>query len=373
MECGAEMETELDDSQDPQQQQPQNQSLEYLLLARNRSLMNENTQTKLALTNEKEKASSLDRDNGELKHQVTELKSLVSQLEEHLLKVNAVGAAAGAAAAAGGGSRGSSVDVMILPVRSEGEGLASPPLPVSSTSLMTSSSGVEGGVSEVAIQMGESSDQQIASTSSTESIVVAFEEQQQQQRLMSNKSSDDSLLAIVSSQRERFRQRNQDLEAENISYKNRVQSLQDDLDLLRNDNLKLYEKIKFLQSNYSSSSSSASSSSLAVNASLGGLESRYASQYEQSLDPFQTFARKERNRKYGSMRPYEKATLALVRFILGSPLARTFAFFYSVFLHLLVFLVLYRFSTLQECHEESREDCAKQFADHMLHVHGSQT
>ena len=267
---------------------------------------------------------------------------------------------------------------MALPVRSEGEGSASPPLPVSSSASLTASTGfgVEGGVQEVAIDMAGSTDAQSPSSSSTECLVAALGDQQQQQRLTSNNNNknngDDSLLAIVSSQRERFRQRNQDLEAENISYKNRVQSLQDDLDLLRNDNLKLYEKIKFLQSNYSSSASSASSV-VGVSASPGALESRYASQYEQSLDPFQTFARKERNRKYGSMRPYEKATLALVRFILGSPLARTFAFFYSVFLHLLVFMVLYRFSTLQECHEDSREDCAKQFAEHMLHVHGGKT
>merc|ERR1719259_230997 len=162
---------------------------------------------------------------------------------------------------------------MALPVRSEGEGSASPPLPVSSSTapLTTSASyGVERGASEVTIDMGGATDHQ-SLTSSTECIVAALEDQQQQpQRLTSNnnKNSDDSLLAIVSSQRERFRQRNQDLEAENISYKNRVQSLQDDLELLRNDNLKLYEKIKFLQSNYSSSSSSASSTSLAVSASL---------------------------------------------------------------------------------------------------------
>lgn len=90
----------------------------------------------------------------------------------------------------------------------------------------------------------------------------------------------DSLLSIISSQRERFRSRNQELEVvshrlsptfrtpmsfsgscklsfvcffclclqENRSMKQTMQALQSELDSLRADNIKLYEKIKFLQS-----------------------------------------------------------------------------------------------------------------------------
>jgi len=273
--------------------------------------------------------------------------------------------------------------MMMLPVRSEAEGSASPDLPVSVFPADSSSSSsflLPDGDVKVDVEGGEgggggggaapyfpTSEMTLeeAMTSSTDTL--ASDQPLKNNNINNNNSSNaDSLLAIVSSQRERFRQRNQELESENISYKNRVQSLQDDLDGLRNDNLKLYEKIKFLQSNYSSSSSSFNGQQQ----QQLQLESRYASQYEQSLDPFQAFARKERNRKYGSMRPYEKATLASVRFILGSPLARTFAFFYSIFLHLLVFVVLWRFSMVEECRADAREDCAKQFAEHMLHVHG---
>uniref|UniRef100_A0A8C3CV45 Protein CASP n=1 Tax=Cairina moschata TaxID=8855 RepID=A0A8C3CV45_CAIMO len=58
----------------------------------------------------------------------------------------------------------------------------------------------------------------------------------------------DSLLSIISSQRERFRARNQELEGENRMMQHTVQALQSELDNLRADNIKLYEKIKFLQS-----------------------------------------------------------------------------------------------------------------------------
>uniref|UniRef100_A0A672MCX6 Protein CASP-like n=1 Tax=Sinocyclocheilus grahami TaxID=75366 RepID=A0A672MCX6_SINGR len=58
----------------------------------------------------------------------------------------------------------------------------------------------------------------------------------------------DSLLSIISSQRERYRSRNQELEAANSSLQQTAQALQSQLDSLRADNIKLYEKIKFLQS-----------------------------------------------------------------------------------------------------------------------------
>uniref|UniRef100_A0A8C3G4L3 Protein CASP n=1 Tax=Cyclopterus lumpus TaxID=8103 RepID=A0A8C3G4L3_CYCLU len=128
----------------------------------------------------------------------------------------------------------------------------------------------------------------------------------------------DSLLSIISSQRERFRSRNQELEAENRSTQQTMQALQNELDSLRADNIKLYEKIKFLQS---------------YPGRAGGSDDtvmRYSSQYEERLDPFASFSKRERQRRYLSLSPWDKATLSLVR---------TVAFFYTLFLHCLVFLV----------------------------------
>ena len=266
MECG-------DEEDEAERGIQQRQSLEYLLLARNRKLMNENTQTKLSLTNAKEQSAQIDADSIQLRRETVELKALVTKLEDDLLHVKSV------------------ESVASLPARSEAEGSASPPLPVLSFSAAVSLPAVSLSAGEVRIDVddeGNGSDNketrkrtlENAMTSSTDKL--AFDQQQK------NNGNSDSLLAIVSSQRERFRQRNHELEAENISYKNRVQSLQDNMDGLRNDNLKLYEKIKFLQSNYSSSSSS---SNAASSCAAGGqqIESRYASQYEQSLDPFQVY------------------------------------------------------------------------------------
>merc|ERR1712150_137910 len=62
------------------------------------------------------------------------------------------------------------------------------------------------------------------------------------------KSAADSLLPIVQSQRERFRVRAQELEAQNVGQQQSISVLQNEMDKVRSDNVKLYEKIKFLQS-----------------------------------------------------------------------------------------------------------------------------
>uniref|UniRef100_A0A3B1K8P7 Protein CASP n=1 Tax=Astyanax mexicanus TaxID=7994 RepID=A0A3B1K8P7_ASTMX len=157
----------------------------------------------------------------------------------------------------------------------------------------------------------------------------------------------DSLLSIISSQRERFRSRNQELEAESRSVQQTMQALQSELDSLRADNIKLYEKIKFLQS-YPSRS--------------GGTDDtvmRYSSQYEERLDPFASFSKRERQRRYLSLSPWDKATLSLGRFILSNKMARTVAFFYTLFLHCLVFLVLYKTAWSESIGRDCTAYCAK--------------
>uniref|UniRef100_A0A3P9CII5 Protein CASP n=1 Tax=Maylandia zebra TaxID=106582 RepID=A0A3P9CII5_9CICH len=157
----------------------------------------------------------------------------------------------------------------------------------------------------------------------------------------------DSLLSIISSQRERFRSRNQELEAESRSMQQTMQALQNELDSLRADNIKLYEKIKFLQS---------------YPGRAGGSDDtvmRYSSQYEERLDPFASFSKRERQRRYLSLSPWDKATLGLGRVILSNKMARTIAFFYTLFLHCLVFLVLYKTAWSESIGRDCSAFCAK--------------
>lgn len=167
----------------------------------------------------------------------------------------------------------------------------------------------------------------------------------------------DSLLSIISSQRERFRARNQELEAENRLAQHTIQALQSELDSLRADNIKLYEKIKFLQSYPGRGGSS------------DDTELRYSTQYEERLDPFSSFSKRERQRKYLSLSPWDKATLSMGRLVLSNKMARTIGFFYTLFLHCLVFLVLYKLAWSESVERDCATFCAKKFADHLHKFH----
>ncbi|XP_016054474.1 PREDICTED: protein CASP isoform X2 [Miniopterus natalensis] len=167
----------------------------------------------------------------------------------------------------------------------------------------------------------------------------------------------DSLLSIISSQRERFRARNQELEAEHRMAQHTIQALQSELDSLRADNIKLFEKIKFLQSYPGRGGSS------------DDTEQRYSSQYEERLDPFSSFSKRERQRKYLSLSPWDKATLSMGRLVLSNKMARTIGFFYTLFLHCLVFLVLYKLAWSESVERDCTTFCAKKFADHLHKFH----
>ncbi|XP_036028486.1 protein CASP isoform X8 [Onychomys torridus] len=169
----------------------------------------------------------------------------------------------------------------------------------------------------------------------------------------------DSLLSIISSQRERFRTRNQELEAESRMAQHTIQALQSELDSLRADNIKLFEKIKFLQSYPGRGSGS------------DDTELRYSSQYEERLDPFSSFSKRERQRKYLGLSPWDKATLGMGRLILSNKMARTIGFFYTLFLHCLVFLVLYKLAWSESMERDCAATCAKKFADHLHKFHES--
>ncbi|KAM9359190.1 cut-like homeobox 1b [Symphorus nematophorus] len=167
----------------------------------------------------------------------------------------------------------------------------------------------------------------------------------------------DSLLSIISSQRERFRSRNQELEAEKRSMQQTVQVLRNELDSMTTDNVKLCEKIKFLQS---------------YPGRAGGSDDtvmRYSSQYEERLDPFASFSRRERQRRYLSLSPWDKATLSLGRVILSNKMARTIAFFYTLFLHCLVFLVLYKTAWSESIGRDCNAFCTKKYSDHLHRFH----
>jgi homeobox protein cut-like len=69
---------------------------------------------------------------------------------------------------------------------------------------------------------------------------------------------------------------------------------------------------------------------------------RYSELYEESVNPFAVFHRKERTRQFNNLPTHEKVTLRGAQFFLESKASRTFLFVYSLGLHLLVMATLYK-------------------------------
>lgn len=286
----------------------QAKTLETLLLEKNRALQTENTQLKVANNDVNGRYSKLQQQYNEAFTSIQDQKQLIAQLEEDLRSVNAWSAM----------------------FRGTAEGA-----PVSTASTPS-------------VEFVKNVVDEVAQPPVDASLV---------------RTAADSLLPIVQSQRERFRVRAQELETQVVVLQQQMQLQQNETDKLRSDNVKLYEKIKFLQG-YSANKGTVSSTDETV--------VRYSTQYDQKLDPFTSFSKRERLRKYMDLRPYDKITLGMGRFIMGNKLARTIVFFYTIILHVLVFLVLYKLAYTSSCKRDmAAEDWHKKFAEHMLMVHGS--
>ena len=117
-------------------------------------------------------------------------------------------------------------------------------------------------------------------------------------------SSDSSLLTIVTSQRDRFRTRNAELEGELRRQAQTISELRTEAKSLQADNLGLYEKVRYLQTYGAEAgpSNSKGHSGITIRTEASGAypppsganfterrEDRYRRKYEERMDPFQAF------------------------------------------------------------------------------------
>jgi len=166
-------------------------------------------------------------------------------------------------------------------------------------------------------------------------------------------TSSESMLKIVQAQRDRFRQRIQELESDKQQLLNELLAEKSASEQLQKDNLGMYEKIRFLQS-YRTKSTRQNVNSPSVHCLEEGfkdvpLDTKYQQSYEQGLNPFHQFSQAERQRKYGELSLADKITLTTSRTLLSSKIGRSFLFFYVLALHLLVFVTLYYWAHTSTC------------------------
>lgn len=159
----------------------------------------------------------------------------------------------------------------------------------------------------------------------------------------------NSMLQVICSQRDRFRQRLRETEEELRHLQEKNKSLTAELEKSKADNVKLYEKIRYVQDYTQDRPFSRAPKKRGDDLEAGfgsDVETKYRKIYEEDINPFTAFSKKEKERRYKELGIRDKITLTSGRFLLGNKYARTFIFFYSIGLHLLVFTSLYRMSAL---------------------------
>lgn len=167
------------------------------------------------------------------------------------------------------------------------------------------------------------------------------------------------LLPMIQAQRDRFKKKNTELEEELSKMYGSVKSLRQEVASLQKDNLSLYEKTRYV-STYSrggqGASTSASSyanapSSTSVYASSdtpSGLSmDRYQSAYEARLSPFAAFKGRESARAYKRMSLPERIVFSLTRIIMANRTSRNLFAGYCFALHILLFVMLYMMSSME--------------------------
>ena len=188
-----------------------------------------------------------------------------------------------------------------------------------------------------------------------------------------NEKSKNDAFEIVCSQRDRFRDKMQNFEKYNVKLESRIERLENDKQLLKDENVQLFQKIKFLES-YSNNNSTIkrmglsstsegpsvitsstnvlSNNSLMTNRSNRDVLSKYQVLYEDSLNPFAQFREKEKQSRIENLQWTEWIAYYVGSTVLSRKMFRVFATIYAIFLHLLTF-----FSLLHE------------FRSHGFHLH----
>ncbi|GMH17083.1 hypothetical protein Nepgr_018924 [Nepenthes gracilis] len=166
---------------------------------------------------------------------------------------------------------------------------------------------------------------------------------------ISSEQDQSSMLKVICNQRDRFRARLRESEEEIRKLKDNIRSLTEELEKTKADNVKLYGKIRYVQDYHHEKVVSRGSKKHSEDLESGfssDVESKYKKMYEDDMNPFAAFSKKERDQRYKELGLRDRITLTSGRFLLGNKYARAFAFFYTIGLHILVFTCLYRMSAL---------------------------
>ncbi|KAK4179074.1 CASP C terminal-domain-containing protein [Triangularia setosa] len=166
------------------------------------------------------------------------------------------------------------------------------------------------------------------------------------------------ILPMITAQRDRFKKRNAQLEQDLNETHKTVSQLRQEIAALQRDNLNLYEKTRYVSTynragpavgamTSSSSVYAANPNPTSVSIGGGGPASpgialdRYRKAYESNISPFAAFRGRESARAYRGLSFPERVVYSVTRMVLATRTSRNLFAVYCVCLHLMVFYSLF--------------------------------
>lgn len=160
------------------------------------------------------------------------------------------------------------------------------------------------------------------------------------------------ILPMITAQRDRFKKRNSELEAELQKSHQTVTSLRSEIGALQKDNLDLYEKTRYVSSYNAVNRGTASSASAFANNPNpstinveGAVDTKYRPQYESNISPFAAFRGRESARAMKRMHLAERMILRVTKFVLQTRTSRNIFAGYLFALHFMAFYFLFGYET----------------------------
>lgn len=165
------------------------------------------------------------------------------------------------------------------------------------------------------------------------------------------------IMPMIQAQRDRFKLKNSELEQDLSKQYSTVASLRQEIASLQKDNLTLYEKSRYVTtynrnqpsssaSEYVSSPPGTTAIQMSSDTPSGLSVDRYRSAYEANISPFAAFRGRESTRAYKRMSLPERMIYSITRMVLANRTSRNVFAGYCFALHVLIFLMLYWMQSL---------------------------
>eukprot|EP01083_Nonionella_stella_P020197 55979_1 len=168
---------------------------------------------------------------------------------------------------------------------------------------------------------------------------------------------DNAAFLIVCDQRDRFRIKLQKTEQIKLRLESKVDHISSENAQLKQENVALYSKIKFLENYQSVKRTHAMNVNVITNRrgkSSEEIEMKYEDLYEQSINPFAEFRKREKETRINSLDWTEWIAFVVGSTVLSKRVFRLFGVFYAIALHLLIFFTILHeyYSHTMHCNEQ---------------------